>query len=415
MSRTYHGIDLSVYKSIGERRNAEVIDLYLRDNSRVTTTNDAIAASPGAALDNLAYVTVGNTGSLSAERALAASSPATLSDGGGNSSVTIGVDVSDGSFDQFLRSNTSDSYTSGTLTFASGTTVNIADGATFNFDRVTSTSPFTVDSTTVVANLNADTVDAIEGAEILQRDGSVPLTADWDAGSFEIRAQTLESDVATGTAPLTIASTTVVANLNVATLDDSGTGVTASQFLRSDEDDTGTGTYRLTAAIPISLRNGSSRTIAFGQAGVSETLNITGDGTVVNTINLDNQFALASLAGGTTATLAFSSTTTATISATAGDLALTSTSDDIILTSGNDITLTAGSGNIQTNDIVTLAEGAFLADADIIRFGNTSAAFDVSLSWETEGTDSLQLKPRTNVDVNLKIGSAAPAATPVFS
>lgn len=49
--------------------------------------------------------------------------------------------------------------------------------------------------------------------------GTAALTADWDAGSFEIRAQTLESDVATGTAPLTIASTTLVDNLNADTVD----------------------------------------------------------------------------------------------------------------------------------------------------------------------------------------------------
>jgi len=50
--------------------------------------------------------------------------------------------------------------------------------------------------------------------------GSRPLSADWDAGSFEIRAQTFESDVVTGTAPLVIASTTKVANLNTDLLDD---------------------------------------------------------------------------------------------------------------------------------------------------------------------------------------------------
>ena len=46
------------------------------------------------------------------------------------------------------------------------------------------------------------------------------LTANWDAGGYEIRAQTLEADVSTGTAPLTIASTTKVANLNADKLDD---------------------------------------------------------------------------------------------------------------------------------------------------------------------------------------------------
>jgi len=44
--------------------------------------------------------------------------------------------------------------------------------------------------------------------------GTRGLTADWDAGSYEIRAQTFESDVATGTAPIVVASTTAVENLH---------------------------------------------------------------------------------------------------------------------------------------------------------------------------------------------------------
>lgn len=42
---------------------------------------------------------------------------------------------------------------------------------------------------------------------------------DWDAGGVKITAETLESDVSTGTAPFTIASTTKVTNLNAATAD----------------------------------------------------------------------------------------------------------------------------------------------------------------------------------------------------
>jgi hypothetical protein len=53
----------------------------------------------------------------------------------------------------------------------------------------------------------------------LQRDGTTPLSGNWDAGSFEIRAQTLRSDVATGTAPFVSASTTVCTNLNADLLD----------------------------------------------------------------------------------------------------------------------------------------------------------------------------------------------------
>jgi hypothetical protein len=56
-------------------------------------------------------------------------------------------------------------------------------------------------------------------AQYLLADGTRALTAAWDAGAFEIRAETFESDVTTGTAPFTIASTTVVPNLNVDQVD----------------------------------------------------------------------------------------------------------------------------------------------------------------------------------------------------
>jgi len=93
----------------------------------------------------------------------------------------------------------------------------LTSAKTFDLDPA---APFVVTAgSAVVPNLDADLVDGIQGAELLQRNGSVALTANWDAGSFEIRAETLESDVATGTAPLTIASTTMVANLNADLVD----------------------------------------------------------------------------------------------------------------------------------------------------------------------------------------------------
>ncbi len=56
--------------------------------------------------------------------------------------------------------------------------------------------------------------------QYLLADGSRALSANWDAGSFKITAEQLAADIATGTAPLIIASTTKVVNLNVDLLDD---------------------------------------------------------------------------------------------------------------------------------------------------------------------------------------------------
>jgi len=64
----------------------------------------------------------------------------------------------------------------------------------------------------------------------LLADGSTPLTANWDVGAFTITGLTFVSDVVTGTPPFTVASTTVVANLNADTVD----GVEAAALVRVD-------------------------------------------------------------------------------------------------------------------------------------------------------------------------------------
>lgn len=147
----------------------------------------------------------------------------------------------------------------------------------------TGVAPFTVASAWKVSNLNADMLDDLEGEDynrvasdsstpgasedehpvgtiwintalekayvcvdntplsavwtavgtvtgVLKSDGSVTLSANWDAGSFWIRAEQFQSDVATGTAPLTVQSTTKVTNLNADALD----GLDASAFLRTN-------------------------------------------------------------------------------------------------------------------------------------------------------------------------------------
>ncbi|KKN52692.1 hypothetical protein LCGC14_0609730, partial [marine sediment metagenome] len=57
---------------------------------------------------------------------------------------------------------------------------------TYESDIATGTAPLTVASTTLVSNLNADLLDGVQGAEFLQRDGSVQLTGDWSVGPQNI-------------------------------------------------------------------------------------------------------------------------------------------------------------------------------------------------------------------------------------
>lgn len=50
--------------------------------------------------------------------------------------------------------------------------------------------------------------------DVILRDGTNELSADWDAGSHKITAETFESDIITGTAPLIVSSSTKCINLN---------------------------------------------------------------------------------------------------------------------------------------------------------------------------------------------------------
>lgn len=81
----------------------------------------------------------------------------TLTLGQADSSVQMGTTLN-------LNSNSISNISGLTVT---GGTVDFNSGATVNFNKATGTAPFTVDSTTVVANLNADLLDGQSGAYYL--------------------------------------------------------------------------------------------------------------------------------------------------------------------------------------------------------------------------------------------------------
>jgi hypothetical protein len=98
---------------------------------------------------------------------------------------------------KFMRTN-EDTSTTGTLT-----------GTRLISSIATGTAPLTVTSTTKVENLNADLLDGLDSAAFMRADGATTTTG-------ALTATQLISTVATGTAPLAVASTTLVPNLNVA-------------------------------------------------------------------------------------------------------------------------------------------------------------------------------------------------------
>jgi hypothetical protein len=111
-----------------------------------------------------------------------------------------------------------DITTVGNMGSAAFTASGLAKADTFQSTHAIGVAPYTATSTTVCTNVNADAVDGIQGANIVTADGLTPLTAAWDVGSWQVRAETFQSDIATGTAPFTVASATVVTNLNASAL-----------------------------------------------------------------------------------------------------------------------------------------------------------------------------------------------------
>ena len=92
-------------------------------------------------------------------------------------------------------------------------------------------------------------------AQYLRTDGTRGLSADWDVGSHKVTAQQLGADIAIGTAPLIIASTTVVTNLNADLLDGSHAaafaGIThAANHLTSGSDEVDGDKLEITQLLP---------------------------------------------------------------------------------------------------------------------------------------------------------------------
>lgn len=97
------------------------------------------------------------------------------------------------------------------------------------------------------------------GSGDLLADGSIPLTANWDVGTFKITANQFESDVATGTAPIIVASTTLVTNLNADTVD----GIQGAELIQRDGSVDFTGQQKFTAAYQDWKDDSDGATITF--------------------------------------------------------------------------------------------------------------------------------------------------------
>jgi hypothetical protein len=124
-------------------------------------------------------------------------------------------------------------------------------------------APIITQSTAICTNLNADMLDGLHGVGYIKADGTQPLTGDWAAAknistvggvsgatitaTGLSKGATFQSTQVTGTAPISVASTTACPNLNADMLD----GLHGTGFLKADGTVTLTGNLAVAPGITI--------------------------------------------------------------------------------------------------------------------------------------------------------------------
>ena len=127
----------------------------------------------------------------------------------------------------------------------------------------------------------------------LKADGTIPLTADWDIGAFDITGEQFHSDIVTGTPPFTVVSTTVVANLKAANAilaDTVTTNANLTGHVTSVGNATVLGTFTI-AQLSTAISDSTISGINTGDQ--TSIVGITGTSAQFNTANTDGSFAFS--------------------------------------------------------------------------------------------------------------------------
>jgi len=165
------------------------------------------------------------------------------------------------------------------------------------------------------------TANGLEGRSYAEVLGDL-TGANLDVGAFDVRGQTLTADVAIGTAPLVITSTTVVANLNVDQVD--GKDSTDILLVTNNLSDVGTAA---TAFANIKQAATDAATGVVELATDAETLTGTATDRVTTPANITAKLATpGAIGGGTPAAGAFTTiSASGLITATGGQIAFPAT------------------------------------------------------------------------------------------
>jgi len=122
------------------------------------------------------------------------------------------------------------------------------EGLTFKSTVASGTAPLTVTSSTLVTNLNADLLEGLNPSQFMRTDISTSTTGSITSSST-ITGTRLISTVPFGTAPLSVTSSTLVTNLNSMLF----YGLGSTQFMRSDTNTSTTGNMTISGNVGIGL------------------------------------------------------------------------------------------------------------------------------------------------------------------
>ena len=175
----------------------------------------------------------------------------------------------------------------------------------------------------------------------VRQDGTKELSANWDAGPFKITALQLASDIATGDPPFTVASTTVVASLNVDQVD----GKDETEFVLVDGTRALTGNWGVGGFDFDNVGGGTFDSITGGDA----TLQITG---LAGTGGV-------SVSGGTNG---------------AGVGGVTNFSGGVGSTSGGDIFIFGGDGGTDGGDTFVFGGDGIIGDDGTVFIGDAQTS-----------------------------------------
>lgn len=212
---------------------------------------------------------------------------------------------------------------------------------------------------------------------------SLTATANLDIGGYELRAQTLEADVATGTAPLTIASTTLVTNLNADLLD----GQQGSYYTNATNINAGT---IGDGYLPATQTGKTFSTLVTGQAGLELTV-ASGDPYLQFDINGTDKFRVG-----------VDDTDSDKFKVSAGSAL--GTNDALVIASDKTVGIGGDSGAIELSVSDSSSSTAINSSAAGMRISNTSATtnnyasitFGTAASANACGIFACKLIDRTN-------------------